>query len=62
MISYTPFWNTLKTKDITVYNLIHKKGINSNTINRIKKNQSLTTFTLNNLCKALDCSISDIIE
>ncbi len=62
MISYTPFWNTLKTKDITIYTLIHKKGINSNTINRIKKNQSLTTFTLNNLCKALDCSVSDIIE
>lgn len=62
MISYEPFWKTLKEKNSSVYQLIAKKGINSNTINRIKKNESITMFTLNSLCKALDCSVSDIIE
>lgn len=62
MISYEPFWNTLEAKGVTTYTLIHKKGINSNIINRIKKGASLTTYTLNNLCKALDCSIPDIVE
>ena len=62
MISYEPFWNTLETKGVTTYALINKKGINSNIINRIKKSASLTTYTLNNLCKALDCGIPDIVE
>lgn len=61
MISYEPFWNTLKKKNITIYQLVHKKGINSNTINRIKKNASITTYTLNRLCDVLDCAVQDII-
>ena len=62
MISYEPFWNTLKKKNVTIYHLIHKNGINSNTINRIKKNASITTYTLNHLCKVLDCTVQDIIS
>lgn len=62
MISYDPFWKTLKNKNLTIYNLIAKRGINSNTINCIKKDKSITTYTLNNLCKALDCTIPDILE
>ena len=62
MISYEPFWNTLQKKKVTIYHLIHKNGINSNTINRIKKNASITTYTLNHLCKVLDCTVQDIIS
>ncbi len=62
MISYEPFWQTLKEKNLTIYYLITKLGINSNTINCIKKGKSLTTYTLNNLCNALDCTIPDILE
>lgn len=61
MISYEPFWNTLKEKNITIYHLIHKNGINSNTINRIKKNASITTYTLDHLCDVLGCAVQDII-
>ena len=61
MISYEPFWNTLKEKNITIYHLIHKDGINSNTINRIKKNASITTYTLDHLCEVLGCAVQDII-
>ncbi|MCM1385773.1 MAG: helix-turn-helix domain-containing protein [Bacillus sp. (in: Bacteria)] len=62
MVSYAPFFHTLKEKKISIYTLVHKKGINANTINCIKKGKSITTYTLNNLCKALDCQIFDIIE
>lgn len=61
MISYEPFWATLENNHITVYYLIHKCGINSNIINSIKKGRGITTFTLNNLCNALNCEVSDII-
>lgn len=62
MISYEPFWNTLKEKNVTIYHLIHKNGINSNTINRIKKKASITTYTLDHLCHVLGCSVQDIIS
>ncbi|WP_290451260.1 helix-turn-helix domain-containing protein [Ileibacterium valens] len=62
MVSYAPFFHTLKEKNISIYTLIQKKGINSNTINCIKKGKSITTYTLDNLCKALNCQIYDIIE
>lgn len=62
MISYAPFWNTLKNKELTIYYLITKKGVNSNTINCIKKGKSLTLYTINNLCSILDCKIEDIVE
>lgn len=62
MVSYAPFFHTLKEKNISIYTLVQKKGINANTINCIKKGKSITTYTLNNLCKALDCQIFDIIE
>lgn len=39
MISYEPFWNTLKSKNVTTYALIVKHGISSATIDRIKKRQ-----------------------
>lgn len=62
MISYSPFWATLKKKNLTVYYLIEKRGVNSNTINCIKKGKSVTLYTINNLCAILDCRIEDIVE
>jgi len=62
MVSYAPFFHTLKEKNVSIYALVQKKGINANTINCIKKGKSITTYTLDNLCRALDCQISDIVE
>lgn len=62
MISYTPFWNTLNTKNMSTYDLIFKEGISANTIHRMKHGQVITTKTLNELCFILKCSVSDIIE
>ena len=58
MVSYAPFFRTLKEKKISIYALVQKKGINANTINCIKKGKSITTYTL----EALDCQIPDIVE
>lgn len=61
MISYKPFFDTLKKKNVSTYTLIYKYGISSATINRIKKGGGITTTKLNDLCKILDCNIEDII-
>lgn len=62
MISYAPFYETLFKKGITEYNLIFKQGFSANTLHRIKKGQAINTKTLDALCYALDCEISDIIK
>ena len=62
MISYNPFYKTLFEKGITEYNLIFKQGFSANTLHRIKKGQAISTKTLDALCYALDCEISDIIK
>lgn len=62
MISYKPFWNTLKKKNISTYTLINKHNISSATIDRIKKGNGITTMKLDDFCRILNCKVSDIIE
>ena len=47
---------------ITEYHLIYKQGFSANTIHRIKKGLPITTKTLDALCAALDCDVSDILR
>ena len=61
MITYEPFWETLKKKNISTYTLIQKHGISSSTINRLRKNQGISTLTINDLCEILDCKVEDIL-
>jgi len=62
MISYKPFYDTLFKKGVTEYNLIFKQGFSANTLHRMKKGEAINTKTLDALCYALDCNVSDIIE
>lgn len=62
MISYSPFWNTLKEKKISTYALITKHNISSATIDRMKKGNGISTMKIDDLCRILKCSVSDIIE
>ena len=61
MIIYTPFWKTLKSSQESTYTLIHKHRISSSTIDKLRKNKPITTTTLNDLCRILNCSVQDII-
>ena len=61
MISYSPFWETLKKSQETTYTLINKHHISSATIDKLRKNKPMNTTTLNDLCRILDCQIQDIL-
>ena len=61
MIVYTPFWNTLKQSKESTYTLIHRHRISSSTIDKLRKNKPITTTTLNDLCRILNCSVQDIV-
>lgn len=60
MILYTPFWETLKKRGVTTYALIKNHHISSSTLTRLRRNQPLSTVTINDLCRILDCRVQDI--
>lgn len=62
LISYRPFWETLKKRKISTYALINKYNISSATIDRIKKGKGITTTKIDDFCKILNCEVSDVIE
>jgi DNA-binding Xre family transcriptional regulator len=62
MISYQPFWDTIKKQGITTYTLINEYKVSRSLIDKLKHNKGLTTSTLNDLCRILNCSLSDIAE
>ena len=55
MISYEPLFKTMKEKKITSYKL-QKAGFSRATY------YSISTNTVNQLCRILKCGVADIIE
>ena len=62
MITYEPFWNTLRQSGESTYTLIYMHNLSSATISRLRKNRPLSTTTLNDVCRILNCGITDIME
>ncbi|MCL1820786.1 MAG: helix-turn-helix transcriptional regulator [Oscillospiraceae bacterium] len=62
MISFEPFWRIMKEKGFSTYTLRNIYGIGGGTVQRLQKNQSISTNTINDLCKLLDCNVEDVIE
>ena len=60
MITYDPFWRTLRNSKETTYTLITKHHISNSTIHRLRKNSPISTVTINDLCRILQCEIQDI--
>lgn len=62
MISYKPFWKTMRESNITTYTLIKDYNVSSSTIDRLRKNKPVNTTTLNDLCSIYNCEIQEIVE
>ena len=62
MVSYAPLWKTMEKRGATTYTLQVKGGISSSTIRRLKAGDSVSTNTLESLCKILDCTIPEVVE
>ncbi|MBC5689265.1 helix-turn-helix transcriptional regulator [Mediterraneibacter sp. NSJ-55] len=61
MISYSPFWHTLKAKNITQYQLIKNYNVSAGQLSRMRANQNISTHTIDMLCSILDCKVEDIL-
>ena len=62
MISYRPFWDTLRASGESTYTLIKNHRISSSTIDKLRKNKPMNTTTVNDLCRILNCAVCDIME
>lgn len=62
MIVYDKLWDTMKERNISQYKLIREYKISTGQLDRLRKNESVSTYTLNRLCEILHCRLSDIAE
>lgn len=62
MISYEKLWDTMREKGVTQYALIKKHGVSPSQITRMKRNESVSTHTIEMFCRILDCRVEDIME
>ncbi len=62
MIIYEPLYETMKTKGISTYKLVNTYGMSRSLLDRLKHNKPISTVTLNDLCKILDCEVGDILK
>ena len=62
LISYAPLWRTMAERSATTYTLQVKGQISSSTIRRMKAGESVSTNTLDALCKILQCDLQDVVE
>ena len=62
MISYEKLWRTMREKGVTQYALIKKHNISPGQITRLKRNESVSTHTIEMFCKILKCKVEDIMQ
>ena len=62
LICFDRLWETLKEKNISQYKLIKEYHISTGQLDRLRKNGNVSTYTLNQLCGILQCSLTDIAE
>ena len=62
MISYKNLWRTMQEKGVTQYALIKKHGVSPSQITRLKRNESVSTHTIEMFCRILNCRVEDVME
>ncbi len=62
MIDYSPFWETLKESTENWYTLTNKYHLSNSTLHRLKHNKDISTKTINDLCRLLNCQVQDILQ
>lgn len=60
--SYKPLWKLLIDKEMKKKDLCEVAGISPASVTKMGKGGHVTTETLEKICLALDCSVTDIVE
>ena len=61
-ISYKNLWHILLDRDLKKKDLAKIAGVSTYTINKLNRNENVTVEEKKKICKALDCTMDDILE
>ena len=61
MIVYNKLWQIMNEKRVSQYRL-KAEGISNSTLTRLKRNEAVSTETLNKLCQILQCNVGDFVD
>ena len=61
MISYRLLWETMRRKNITTYALIKNCGFSRGTLDSLKHDRSISTATLDDICRIVGCRVEDVL-
>lgn len=61
MIVYENLWKTMQKRGVTQYALIKKFHVSPAQITRLKRNESVSTHTIDTFCRILNCRVEDLM-
>ena len=61
-VSFNPLWKMLIDRKMKKKELAKLSGVGEATIYRMVQGQNVSTEVLEKICKALDCSVGEIME
>ena len=62
MIVFDRLWKTMKERGLSQYKLIKEYKMSTEQLDRLRKNENVNTYTLDQLCRILSCGLEDIAE
>lgn len=62
MMTFAPLWRTLRARGVSQYSLIKKYGVSPGQLTRLKRDESVSTHTVEQFCRILDCRVEDVLE
>lgn len=60
--NYKKLWHILLDRDMKKKELAQIAGVSTYTINKLNKNKNVTVEVLGKICRALNCTLDDIME
>ena len=61
-VSYKKLWHILLDRDMKKKDLQSAAGLTSYAMNKLSRDEVVTTEILGKICRALDCTTDDIME
>lgn len=61
MISFDNLWKVMEERGVTQYALIKKYHVSPAQITRLKRNESVSTHTVEMFCRILNCQVGDLM-
>ena len=62
MLKYNKLFELLQASGKSKTNWLRQNGIHSVTVNKLRKNENVSTETIEAICKLLNCQPGDIME